>query len=1756
MADDFGLVGSEADTPVPSAVDDNGIGVPTSPSAGTLSPTSDHTFFQTLKYGLPGLGVGLLDTIGQSLHVIDNNAIPNLMQKVTGSGEGSFGDYYTQEQKPLQTAGDVATFWLPGKLAMDGLKTVNGLREAGSISAWAKNSTALDVILGNSAQLAAKEKAFVPVVNAALENQGGLWAGRTLSTPAILAAKRSYTAARAMDGARTAVAFEVGNYAAFNSSDLFYPPDMSVADQAKWAGAGVAVGAGLEMAAAKYALRMMQLGAVKAMTSTAGGLTVGVGKNAINFPSASPADVFNISPLAKDADKIMFRPQQRGVGITAYAGMDSDITETMKVSNNPANLKTNMYQNQVNIKKVLSTQIGAMAQDLHEFLPKTKLDQSQIDLGLKALKQNPTSLMFATKLANLPEDGAEAFYEDISKQTAKAQKDLETARIVASTHPDPVFASNTLFKARSAFAPVDAASKEMHYVLEPTGDWTIYKTRAENWLDNNTLASIKRQTYATPDPSNTGKILKNSKLLAKGDNPLVLHDNFRLEIPAAATPKDFSASYAMGSKMIDKYEPVEGQTLILTPQVNWRTLEMTSALAKAKPEVQQSIKLGEGFTSPDDVDFHVLNEKFQGFMKDMKDTSAPQIGKPGSLLNRSQSIGTNLTPAQVIAKYNLPVPVGSQPSPILEMFAHAKLQGMDDLNAMFPVRKSSDGFSQPVTQLEMLQQHLQDIAGVTPDVKIPIAGKLLEQTSDTKPVFVAATATPALSLADTNIQARVLAMRDVQLERLSKINPVDSPLVHGVIGKIVSAGQEGGELSGAALTARQVQTLQDGILSGTGQFVYQDRINEQYPALKALQLIAQDGDKFIANYVETLANKSLTPKFATILADKNKNDLFDFNRVEQAYRHGWEIERTQASNQGYQFVLKEDSKINQQLFKLHFPDEEEMPTTMPDMSVTAKKKGMLPLNVSKSAGELASAISEMSIQSGRENNVLRTSLGYNPIQLRDFHLPTPELNKEGSWFVKGPTGKVVGTYADINIKNNETLAKEAATTYGEGYVAVPLETIRQDHLASGDSTFQNLIDYSDQLAKTGTGIKGSLAHTRIDTGPVTLKAMVKSLEEQFLNVGIRSHAAIFEPELNFAQQASDMATVSTRDNSGGFNIFDRYIATMFSRAPKAIDKNARFLQKYYQGAETGMDRTLSWMNSHFSEVTGSESTKIGARAMRVLLRKQSSEEEFKQFQKTLPDWSPFEEAQQWAESTFKEKSNLTSRDVSTSLAKLSSTMSLRFLDVGTAINNFAGLITNAPSVVTALRRLPNETREQWIDRTAAWGSEYADGIMTFSPTKATNAAIKALWSGELNEPMAEAAKHGYFNPEYASLHRALQTPMKPSQKAIENFVQVASTMADKSEAMSRQIAWGMGYKIGKDLHGFKDEKNAYIFANNFVNDMIGNYSPNNKPQMFQGALGLILGNFQTYMFNFYRRMYGNIERGDKAAVIAQYAAQASVFGAKSVPGYSMWNSYMQSNNTGSDDFTGRVRRDLPPGVGELILNGSLSNIPKIWGGLQGDGFAFYSRGSVDFTQPPATLLDMSKAPPIQFLSNTFNGVKATINNIFGAGGFSLQQQEEILANYTTNRALKSTMELAAGAKTSAKGDMIDAHTRDMMHVAAGLMGTQLSSVKSATEAYQRQQNVQLSQADARATLSAHTKSILRGGNFTTDDLQGVVQSYLDNGGNPQALGQWFRNDLMNATEPRTQKQLESLAKSGKMLEFEDMLATLQQNQNPNQNKGQ
>ena len=81
-----------------------------------------------------------------------------------------------------------------------------------------------------------------------------------------------------------------------------------------------------------------------------------------------------------------------------------------------------------------------------------------------------------------------------------------------------------------------------------------------------------------------------------------------------------------------------------------------------------------------------------------------------------------------------------------------------------------------------------------------------------------------------------------------------------------------------------------------------------------------------------------------------------------------------------------------------------------------------------------------------------------------------------------------------------------------------------------------------------------------------------------------------------------------------------------------------------------------------------------------------------------------------------------------------------------------------------------------------------------------------------------------------------------------------------------------------DAMGIKSMEARHAFAHDIANKMIANYSPANRPEIFQGALGAPIGLFQSFVMNYYQRIFRYVETKDWKALSTQLATQSGLFG--------------------------------------------------------------------------------------------------------------------------------------------------------------------------------------------------------------------------------------------------------------------------------------
>lgn len=1718
-------------------------------SLGTPEALSEQHSFDTIKYGLPGLAAGLVDTMGTSVGLLKDSTVSNTLKSVFGPT--GFGDWYARNREAVRTGSDIVGMFIPATLGVKVLKSARMAREAGTFGEFLKNSKTADVLLGSSTRLSELQKGIYSAeaagdtgIAADQASTFGLFTGRTMNTTAVGSAKMNYYKGQLAESLRQSAVFETMYAGLFNTSPLV-PADSTTSDYVSWGAAGAAFQSGIDHIAARFAAGKL----VRAASTIASSLR----------------------PLDKTmTDSLIFRPGSRGAGISLTAASKNDILEQAKTSGN-ATIVSNATSD-VNISDgILHKQLNELASDYYPLnnLTSIKLTDEQHTNLLNVLSKNPTTLMPAVKLSSLPSDRG-SFLQHIAN-TAQTTKDSIAQLSILSDKTDaPADLSLALQKLRSTLD----ATHDFRYVIEGDGALSAYDSRASRWLDKNSFSDIK-VTKRLPTPAeapSTGiDVTAASNLTTKAlsafqnkpiptyvatsgaKNEVSVDALFHINMPTKPVQADFQALQAVGSFMNSKYKlPDWLGEIPLSPKRPWRELDLIASVAKNHPELNDHLALS-GFNSMDDVMLHITNERYKEFVQ-----ALPFVQSADRTSGKVPGWKKQILPEDLMQRLNMPETAFGEPSPLQSLYTDFAASGEPDLMFAFGKAPSSS------TKLELLQAAMRESAGISDATVQPsLAGNAWFQ-KDIKPVMVHAKSMPDLTRSDTLLQSSANAIRQQVVQKLALVTPDEAPVVNAVVTSVSSTP--------ALDAARNVSSLFDGNGAGTGVMTYGDRVAEYNPTLKSMQLISQLSDQVIRTAVgkQMESQEAFT---AHLLDPKYKADAIDVNRVQHAYRHGFAVSHVDfgipaagqdISNVPVTYVLDQKDPRNLMALRRYFnndaavfPENANGEWLMPDMSLhNIEGKTIIPLQTSAYAGAAIKNLSDLMVKAAQENNVLRRLYGAPEMMVRPFHLPAPELHSDRAWFLLNSKGETVNIFSTGTLADNKKQALETAQALisrtGEQHTAVPADVFAQQ--AQHDGTLFDIIDYSDFLRKNA-GMKGGLINSQIDQTPQSYVDMVRSLTKNWMANGVRARALMLEPQLNYARQAAAVSgTIGGKLNE--YNIFDRYIATALSRPTR---NPGGMVASAYRSIENVFDGGLSVAQNVWDKARG-----VADDATSSFIKKNVDKTVYEQYQRAAESWSPFRSAADWLESTYKPRAPWTSKATMTELSKISNALALRILNPGTAALNYLGVASVLPTVVDGLRRKPGQSLEEWQNLNALWGAGYKNDVATVSPMKMLIQGIKREFDGSLTEPLRKAAELGMVKPEYTSLDDILTQENLGKKSGLDRFIQGSSWIADKSEEHSRKIVWGIGYAIAKDFMNVQDDRNAFLFAQHMVNQTIGNYTPLNRPGIFQGALGMPLGAFQTYMFNYYRRLFSYVENRSVRDLATQAALQGSVFGIAGLPGWNLFNQYIGSNATFSNNLENTINTKMSPLASELLLHGTVSNIPRIFGQ---DGLALYSRGSIDMTKympstgdvltltptPLSYLYDANRLPPLQLLTNTGNIIAKTIDNELS--GFSLQRQEEILGAFSTNRFIKNLMDMAANNTVDRSGQVVQSGTRDFIHLAATLAGTVPSSERLMQDAYYKQRIVEANQNALRKQLDERMRAKIRSGSFDVSDMQDAASEYVQSGGNPQYFATWLRGNMITATQEKTDRKMRQLLSSGKGVEFQNILAAMQKEPDDSDQEG-
>lgn len=345
------------------------------------------------------------------------------------------------------------------------------------------------------------------------------------------------------------------------------------------------------------------------------------------------------------------------------------------------------------------------------------------------------------------------------------------------------------------------------------------------------------------------------------------------------------------------------------------------------------------------------------------------------------------------------------------------------------------------------------------------------------------------------------------------------------------------------------------------------------------------------------------------------------------------------------------------------------------------------------------------------------------------------------------------------------------------------------------------------------------------------------------------------------------------------------------------------------------------------------------------------------------------------------------------------------------------------------------------------------------------------------------------------------------EKAVK-ITEVGKTVTgyNKAEFMVRFLAADMMKQI-TDLAGIAAE-DAPAYINSFVNRVHGNYLANQRPHLFQGAVGQAISLFQTYQFNIMQNMVRYIETGNKTTAATLLGLQNTIFGLQGNPAFYLLNQAIGNSNREHVDIVNSAQTILGSETSKWVLYGLGANAIQT---------SLYNRG--DLTPRYATIVptDPAEIPGIAIPVKAISAFVQTASNIAKGGDVSNSLLDGI-AHFGANRPLSGLAQLTQGYRTSSKGDLLTAYSDlDGFAVAAKIAGGEELNRAIALDAYHRNMAYKADDKEKIGSIGEALKTTMyKGQNPTEEQVVSFMKDYTNAGGTPLGFNRFMQTSFRNA----------------------------------------
>jgi len=734
-------------------------------------------------------------------------------------------------------------------------------------------------------------------------------------------------------------------------------------------------------------------------------------------------------------------------------------------------------------------------------------------------------------------------------------------------------------------------------------------------------------------------------------------------------------------------------------------------------------------------------------------------------------------------------------------------------------------------------------------------------------------------------------------------------------------------------------------------------------------------------------------------------------------------------------------------------------------------------------------------------NAIRAARGQRDIGTKKHFFPAPSTRGKFVGFVFDPNDQLVrmrtiiaDTAAEYKMLQDRTLSE-----LGAGHSVRSRQELEATRTI-WDEEAMDWIDHGHSSATAGRGKQGgglTGAYTRVGAFTEALEWSRDMLRMQ-ANETVQTLMA--EP-IRLAR----MRAVAARkvDPTIGRTIFDEWEQALTGNSMAYRD--SAILSKVVSEAEAGIDKILASSGMH---IATNHIVNV-AKLFGTPLTRLSKARNYKQLTEELGADSPFANMTEYLESQGVHRP-ATVRAVATKLNSLATNLILRWDPaMAHATMNMLGLIPTLTAGVAA-GSAPASIALKVKGRT----------VPLIDSMAIIKGAIGDMTHRKSHKDWQYMVNHGDAVQSSLEYHQTIGAIDSQAgfQKWAGNLDKWLAWASDGSENLSRQMAMFTGLRLA-DHQGLKTMAERHAFAREFANSAIADYTPSNRPELYQTAFGSVFGLFQSYVVNQYTKMFHWMEQGQYKAMGVQAAIQASMFGVPGTYGVGKIMDYHDkwTGEPGEPNLIDGMYNRFGPTIGGALAHGSLGELTQI---------ALWTRGDMDIRVPAISGMMPPGIDTMQRVSSIITGTASTFLN--QQSDDAIPMLLEHIQREMPNRMLKGIMAvmLLDGTETDRYGQ-VTTQTQTWLDTLTRIAGVRSRRAQAELEVfYQNKSDIERDAARMdRVRMAFRTDVRKATADGEMPDPVKYFDRYVEAGGNPRTFKTWAKGIVRDASSPRAAQQL-------------------------------